>query len=157
MASLHWIRRRLRSLRGLSARRRTLLIEAAVRLLAAQAVLRLVPFPYLAPRFGTFVPPSNPRAAMGQSGASTEHAAAAREIGWAVTTAARHVPFQAVCLPQAMAARMMLKRRGVPSVIHFGAAKGADALDTHAWLDAAGIEVTGFPVGGQFAEVACFV
>jgi hypothetical protein len=48
--------------------------------------------------------------------------AVAREIGWAVTTGARHVPFRAVCLPQALAARMMLKRRRVPSVIHFGAA-----------------------------------
>jgi hypothetical protein len=157
MASSPWIRRRLRSLRGLSARRRALLIEAALRLVAAQAVLFLVPFPYLARRFGTFVPPSDPRVALGGSGASAEHAAVAGEIGWAVTTAARHVPFRAVCLPQAMAAWMMLKRRGVTSVIHFGAAKGAAALDTHAWLDAAGIEVTGFPVGGQFAEIACFV
>jgi hypothetical protein len=134
-----------------------LLIEAALRLSAARAVLLFVPFPYLARRFGTFVPPSDPRVALGQSGSSAEHAAMAREIGWAVTTAARHVPLRAVCLPQAMAARMMLKRRGVPSVIHFGASKDADALDTHAWLDAAGIEVTGFPVGGQFAEIACFV
>jgi len=126
-------------------------------LLAARAVLLFIPFPCLARRLGTFVPPSDPRVALGRSDSSTEHAAVAREIGWAVTTAARHVPFHAVCLPQAMAARTMLKRRGVPSVIHFGAAKGADALDTHAWLDAAGLEVTGFPVGGQFAEIACFV
>jgi hypothetical protein len=134
-----------------------LLIEATLRLLAARAVLLFFPFPNLSRRFGTFVPPSDPRVALGRSDAITEHAAIAGEIGWAVTTAARHMPFRAVCLPQAMAARMMLKRRGVPSVIHFGAAKGADALDTHAWLDAAGIEVTGFPVGGQFAEIACFV
>jgi hypothetical protein len=134
-----------------------LLVEAALCLLAARAVLIFVPFPSLARHFGTFVPPSDPRVALRRSGASAEHMAMAREIGWAVTTAARHVPVQAVCLPQALAARMMLKRRRVPSVIHFGAAKGADALDTHAWLDAAGIEVTGFPVGGQFAEIACFV
>lgn len=157
MASSHWIRRRLRSLRGLSAKRRALLIEAALCLLVAQAVLLLVPFPFLARRFGTFVPPSDPRVALGRSEASARHMAVAREVGWAVTTAARHIPVRAVCLPQAMVARMMLKRRGVSSVIHFGAAKGTDALDTHAWLDAAGIEVTGFPVGGQFAEIACFV
>lgn len=157
MVPSHSIWRRLRSLGGVSARRRALLMEAGLRLSVAQAVLLFVPFPYLARRFGTFVPPSDPRVALGRSGASAEHAAVAREIGWAVTTAARHVPFRAVCLPQAMAARTMLKRRGVSSVIHFGAAQGAGALDTHAWLDAAGIEVTGFPVGGQFAEIACFV
>jgi hypothetical protein len=43
-------------------------------------------------------------------------------------------------------------------VLHFGAAKGKDKpIDAHAWLDAAGIEVTGYPVARQFAEIACFV
>jgi hypothetical protein len=87
----------------------------------------------------------------------------AEEVGWAVTRAARHVPFNAVCLPQAMAARIMLKRRGVDSVLHFGARIGQDKIgrdkpiDAHAWLDAAGVEVTGYPVANTFAEIACFV
>lgn len=157
MAPSHWIWRPLRSLIGLSGPRRALLIEAAFRLLLARLVLLLIPFRSLARRFGTFVPPTDPRVALARSGDGAAQAALAREIGWAVTTAARHLPFRAVCLPQAMAAWMMLRRRGVPSVIHFGASKGADVLATHAWLDAAGIEVTGFPVGGQFAEIACFV
>ena len=75
-----------------------------------------------------------------------------------MTRAARYVPFKAVCLPQAMAARVMLERRGVKSVMHFGAAKGTDKpLDAHAWLDAAGVKVTGYPVAENFAEIACFV
>ena len=87
----------------------------------------------------------------------------AEEVGWAVTRAARHVPFNAVCLPQAMAARIMLKRHGVDSVLHFGARIGQDKIgqdkpiDAHAWLDAAGVEVTGYPVANTFAEIACFV
>jgi hypothetical protein len=28
---------------------------------------------------------------------------------------------------------------------------------THAWLDAAGVEVTGYPVAHDFTEIACFV
>jgi hypothetical protein len=53
---------------------------------------------------------------------------------------------------------VMLKRRGVASVMHFGAAKGEmKPLDAHAWLDAAGVEVTGYPVAKNFAEIACFV
>jgi len=52
-----------------------------------------------------------------------------------------------------MAARIMLKRRGVGSVLHFGAAKGENKpFDAHAWLDAAGVEVTGYPVAKNFAE-----
>jgi hypothetical protein len=27
----------------------------------------------------------------------------------------------------------------------------------HAWLDAAGVEVTGYPVAKTFAEIACFL
>jgi hypothetical protein len=30
-------------------------------------------------------------------------------------------------------------------------------LDDHAWPDAAGVEVTGYPVAEGFAEIACFV
>ena len=53
---------------------------------------------------------------------------------------------------------MMLKRRGVSSVLHFGAAREQDKpLDAHAWLDAAGVDVTGYPVANKFAEIACFV
>ena len=87
-----------------------------------------------------------------------QQAVLAREIGWAVTRTARYVPFKAVCLPQAMAAQFMLRRRKIASVMHFGAGKGVDkALDAHAWLDAAGVEVTGYPVAPHLAEIACFV
>ena len=52
----------------------------------------------------------------------------------------------------------MLARRGVASVLCFGAARGEDKpFDAHAWLDAAGVEVTGYPVAHDFTEIACFV
>jgi hypothetical protein len=42
--------------------------------------------------------------------------------------------------------------------IDSGAAKGTDKpLDAHAWLDAAGVEVTSCPVAENFAATACFV
>jgi Transglutaminase-like superfamily len=139
-------------------RRRVLLIEAVAYLLAARLALIFIPFPWLARRIGTFVPPTDPRAAAAQGAIAPDQIHLAADIGWAVTRAARYLPFKAVCLPQAMAARVMLKRRNVASVMHFGAAKGADKpLDTHAWLDAAGVEVTGYPVAKNFAEIACFV
>jgi hypothetical protein len=157
MVQLHLIRRLLLRFRQVDHRHRTLLVEAVTCLLAARFALIFVPFPRLARRLGTFVPPADARAS-GQAGSTPEQARLAGEVGWAVTRAAHYVPFKAVCLPQAMAARVMLKRRGVASIIHFGAAKGKDKpLDAHAWLDAAGVEVTGYPVSAQFAEIACFV
>src|SRR4029077_20765458 len=147
MARWRSIRHRLRRFAGIGRRRRALLIEAALWLLLARLAVALIPFPRLAPRLGTFVPPSDPQIAEQRFGGSDEHVLLAEEIGWAVTRAGRHIPYRPVCLPQAMAARMMLKRRRVPSVLHFGAAKGAERpLDTHAWLEAVGVEVTGFPV-----------
>ena len=158
MVRLRLIRRLLLRWRQIDNRRRMLLPEAVAYLLAARLALIFIPFPRLARRLGNFVPPSDPRAAAGRAAMAAEQTQTAEEIGWAVTRAARYVPFRAVCLPQAMAARLMLKRRGVQSVMHFGAAKGADKpLDAHAWLDAAGVEVTGYPVAENFAEIACFV
>jgi hypothetical protein len=158
MARLRLIRGLLLRLRQVDNRRRGLLAEAVACLLTARLALIFIPFPRLARRLGTFVPPADPRVVKVRTAISQDQAQLAEDIGWAVTRAARYVPFKAVCLPQAMAARVMLQRRGVASAMHFGAAKGTEQpLDAHAWLDAAGVEVTGYPVAAQFAEIACFV
>jgi hypothetical protein len=53
----------------------------------------------------------------------------------AITTAARNVPWNAVCLPQAMAAQAMLARRGCGSSLRLGAGFDAEGkLVAHAWL-----------------------
>jgi len=158
MARLRLIRRLLRRFGQIDNRRRSLLPEAVAYLLAARLALIFVPFPRLARRLGSFVPPTDARVLKVRTQAPDDQVRLAEAVSWAVTRAARYLPFKAVCLPQAMAARLMLKRRGVNSVMHFGAAKGTDKpLDAHAWLDAAGIEVTGYPVKDNFAEIACFV
>ncbi|HEX4409643.1 MAG TPA: lasso peptide biosynthesis B2 protein [Xanthobacteraceae bacterium] len=152
------IRRLLLRFKQIDAERRRLVFEAVAYLLVARLALIFVPFPRLAPRLGTFVPPTDPRTANARTAAAPEQREFAEAVGWAVTRAARYVPFKAVCLPQAMAAQVMLKRRGILSVMHFGAGKGEDKpFDAHAWLDAAGVEVTGYPVAKNFAEIACFV
>jgi hypothetical protein len=167
------LRRRLVRFAQVGHRRRAVLLEAATWLLVARLSLIFVPFPRLALRLGTLVAPTDTRAVRATSDDRRDQARIAQEVGWAVTRAARHVPFNAVCLPQAMAARIMLKRRGVDSVLHFGARIGKDKIgqdkigtdktgqdkpiDAHAWLDAAGVEVTGYPVANTYVEIACFV
>jgi len=162
MAPSRSIRRPLRRFAQVGWRRRALVAEAVTGLLLARLALIAVPFPTLARRLGAFVPPSDPRATQARKPGMPDEAHVAREVGWAVTRSARYVPFKAVCLPQAMAARVMLSRRGIASVMHFGAAKNTTSdehkpLDAHAWLDAAGVEVTGYPVAESFSEIACFV
>ena len=65
------------------------------------------------------------------------------EVRHAVTIAARNVPWNAVCLPQAMAAKAMLARRGHGSALHLGAKAEGDGLAAHAWLVAGGEIVVG--------------
>jgi hypothetical protein len=139
-------------------RRRALLLEAVAGLILARMRLLTRPFRAIARSLGDFVPPADPRVAACRLAAPAEQREIAERVGWAVTRAARHVPFSAVCLPQAMAAHAMLKRRGVASAVHFGAQKGAaKPIDAHAWLDAAGVEVTGYPLDEGLAEIGCFV
>jgi hypothetical protein len=157
MKTLRQACRLLLRFRQLDMRRRAMVAEAIACLAIARLALIAVPFPRIARRLGDFVPPEDPRAARATIHAIAD-AAIACDIGWAVTRAARYMPFDAVCLPQAMAARLMLERRGVFSVMHLGACAPSDTVhETHAWLNAAGVEVTGYPVAARFTEIACFL
>lgn len=143
---------------GLGPRRQLLVAEAAASMLAARLSLALFPFRRVARGIGTFVPPTDPRVAAQAQDVDTERAEVARSIGWAVRTMAPWMPFRSVCLQQAIAAHAMLRRRGIPAVMHFGAGKSdAKPLDAHAWLDAAGVKVTGYPIARHITELGCFV
>ena len=140
--------------------RRSLLLEAACWLLLARLILLLLPFRRIAARLGRMLPPSNPDNPSRGAERLDEEAELARNIGWAVSRAAANVPFRAVCLPQAIAARIMLERRGIESVLRLGTAlpdRDHPRLRAHAWLDAAGQKITGHPVAAEFIEVARFV
>lgn len=61
----------------------------------------------------------------------------------------------AVCLPQALAAHWMLRRRGIPSVIRFGVQRQSEGnLAAHAWLYAGGAVVLGAGVAADFTQIA---
>jgi hypothetical protein len=100
MARFRLIRRLLRRLAQVGNRRRALLAEAVLGLLAARLTLILISFPQLSRRFGTLVPPSDPRVSKMATRADPDQASIATDVSWAVTRAARYVPFKAVCLPQ---------------------------------------------------------
>ena len=151
------VARKLRTLAGVGWRRQVLVAEAAATMFAARLEVAIRPFHRVSPRFGTFVRPDDPRIAA-RDAATPAQMRLARDIGWAIRAAAPFMPFRSVCLQQAMAGHAMLRRRGVQSVMHLGAGKGAHrALDAHAWLEAGGVKVTGYPVAATFTELGCFV
>ena len=75
-------------------------------------------------------------------------------IGFAVSVAANHVPWRSDCFPQTIAARMLLKRYGHASTIHFGVERvGEDALSGHAWLTCGETVVTGAAELDRYTEM----
>jgi len=132
--------------------RRTLLLEAAFWLVVARLAILFLPFPKIARHLGELRSPADP------TSNSSGDQAIVRELSWAIDRAARLFPFQLVCLPRALAGWQMLHRRRIAGQLHFGASRDAAnaSLRTHAWLDASGVEVTGFPEAHDCVEVGYF-
>ncbi len=140
-----------------------MLVEAALLLTAARIRLASRPFRDVARKFGE---PGNPLpSSIGVRRCDPALLRTVRSVAWAVRIAARVLPFDAVCLPQGIAGKAMLRRRGISSVLHFGVSRhGTDAeraaaaiSPAHAWLEAEGCRVTGYPVEDRYVEVASFI
>lgn len=78
-----------------------------------------------------------------------------RTVGRMVRKVARRLPFTAACLPQAMAAQWMLRRRHVASRLVFGVRRAAGGRETayHAWLTVGGKPVIGGRTAGAFTPL----
>lgn len=135
---------RLRRFLHMNRGQRLMLLEATLFLGLARLVLLTLPFSRIEPWL-RLSPDS------GLCDARTILA-----VGEAVTVAARNVPWNAVCLPQAMAAKAMLARRGQGSALLLGAAKVNDGLTAHAWLVAGGEVVVGEEGMAEVAPLARF-
>ena len=121
-----------------------LLLRAAAWLLIARIMLVAMPFDRLAARLSA------------RSGSiNTEpDPDVLQRIGFAVRVAANNVPWRSDCFPQTIAARMLLKRFGYASTIHFGVDRvGEDGLDGHAWLTCGETVVVGGPELDRYAEM----
>jgi len=146
---------RLRTLARMEPRRRALVLEAMATLALARAWLVLSPFRHVARTLGSPTPADAPQLQLD----SRDSLAAARDVGWAIALGASRAPFRAVCLQQAVAAKLMLRRRGIPATVRFGLAPGAapgEPPRAHAWVSAGKVKVAGFPVEPAMVVVARF-
>lgn len=126
------LRRKHLTFLGMRSADRFLVCEAILALALARLIVLAVPFRLIAPWLSR-----GP-----QTDACDETLLLA--VRTAVSTAARNVPWNAACLPQAMAAKAMLARRGCGSSFHLGAGfDGQGQLIAHAWLVAGGMIVVG--------------
>ncbi|MFO1433613.1 MAG: lasso peptide biosynthesis B2 protein [Candidatus Competibacteraceae bacterium] len=127
-----------------------LLLEAALMLGVARLAIALIPFRHLAPCLGVRQS-STPAAPL-----SEEHARLVKRIGWAIRVAAGHLPWKAVCLPQAMAAKLMLRRRGFASTLYLGVSQQGAEFKAHAWIRTGDVIVTGYQDIQRYTVVSSF-
>lgn len=146
--------RKLATALRLGATERRLVAEAAAALLVARLRSGLVPFARIARDLGGMVVPGTPSPPVALSPAERE---AVFTVRWAIGAVAPWMPFRSLCLQQALAGRAMLDRRGIGSVLHLGVDPSRPRLTAHAWLDAGGLQVTGYPLDATLAEVGRFV
>jgi hypothetical protein len=138
---------RLRKFLRLPAVERLLLIKAALLLEAIKLGMWLLPFRTLR-RLIYLVAhvPIRPR--------YPDHSSAERVV-WAVEAASRCTPGVKTCLAQALAAQMLLARRGYPAFLHIGVVKGEqEQFQAHAWVVTEGEIVMG---GSELARYAPLV
>ena len=128
------------------------LIEAGFWLGIARLAILVLPFRWVAPRLGRHM-------ARSPEEAGSAPAELLDLISWAVATASRHLPWECLCLAQAMAGKAMLKRHGVPSTLYLGLVKSDETqIRAHAWLRCGERiltgrqEMSGFTVIATFAE-----
>lgn len=119
----------LASFLRLPAATKAMAVEAAVFLALARCLVVYVPLRRWRSRIATAPQERLPVPAL------------ARRVSWVVDRVAAVVPFPAACLPQAMAAQWMLRRRGVASQLTMGVRPdaasphgSAPGRAYHAWL-----------------------
>jgi len=126
------------------------LLESCCFLAAAKLLLALVPFRVV-------------RRLLGEMMSETPHTASHLEIHslgeyrWALKTVVARSKWLRVCLVQAMAAKWMLSRRGVPSTLYLGVRRDAtDVLQAHAWLRTGETILIGAKGKPNFQVIASF-
>ena len=132
-------------------RAHALAVEAAATLSVASLRLRAAPSDGLVAVLGSPAPPV-PAGATPTPPPGSVHRGV--RVGRMVERVAAILPWHPVCLPQALATQWMLRRRGVPSVLHLGVADVV-TMDAHAWVTVGRRKVVG-RTARPFAAVATF-
>lgn len=77
-------------------------------------------------------------------------------IAWAIEDVGARPWMNASCLPRALAAYAMLRRRGIASRLCLGVARKGNELAAHAWVEIGGKKIVGGPEADGFTRLAVF-
>ncbi len=150
--------RRLAKLYHLSWPDRRLLAETYVLLGVARLAINFVPLRRLARWFGA-------QAQETPADISPAQLHEAEHIAWAVRSVSPHTPWQSNCYPQAFTAKLLLRRKQIPSTLYLGAALHPNTagqtvatpiMTAHAWLRCGPVYVTGGRGQDTYTVLAIF-
>jgi hypothetical protein len=128
-----------RRIARLSWRQRGRAAEAVTLLALAGIATRLLPFRWTV-------------AAVGRLGSGGSPREDAREIAQTMEACANRLPWRSVCFQRGLAAHVMLRRRGLPSVLHYGVEQSPErGLSAHVWVSVGGRVLVG--AGGLAGHV----
>lgn len=131
--------------------RRLLLAEATLCLVLARLALIVIPFPRL---MRLITRPLRQDELHG-----TARVQQRNKVRQAIYTMRQRLHDQTTCLHRAIAAQLMLRRRGISSTIYFGAIRQPSGeLTTHAWVQDGAEGVVGYIVvqKARYHIVACY-
>jgi len=77
-------------------------------------------------------------------------------VAWAVGTIAARPWMNALCLPRALAAHAMLRRRGIASLLCLGVARDGGQLAAHAWVEVGDRKIAGETEAERFTRLTAF-
>jgi hypothetical protein len=132
-------------------RHRARVLEAMVLLTGVGLMLRILPFHIALKLMGV----GKPRRGEDLNLRRTRDPVAAA-VGVAVNRAAARLPWHFTCLVRALAGRLMLVYRGVPSTVVVGVTKTMEQIHAHAWLVARNGTVCGGREAAGFQPIAAF-
>ena len=133
----------------LSRRNKLVLGEALLTLAAASLAIKLLPFRRTVALMAYSGEPHEP--------VVTQRDRLVAQCRWAVRTWADRVPWRAVCFQRGLALHLMLHRRGIRSILHYGVAQSeVEGLRAHVWIDVSDRTVLGGEEAAEFTCVASF-
>lgn len=125
--------------------RRIYLREAAVMLVLAQLAVRFLPSARL------FAWADRPTRRTCRFAVDDVH-----WIAWAVDHVGALPRMNVLCLPRALAAHAMLRRRGIASRLCLGVARNGGELAAHAWIEVGEKKIIGGDEAGGCTRLAAF-
>lgn len=126
-----------------------LLMEAIIWLILTSLAISVLPFRYVIAVASRPPRRSAPPLAL--------RAAVTSGVRWAILAGARRVWWHTACFQQGLAAHLMLRRRGIPSALYYGAVPGTNGEPkAHVWVQDDTSDVVGGEFAADFAVLATF-